>query len=157
MLDELNIDETSKNSLIEFVETMDIEVAEEVVKPLENNIAQDFEIPLDEDILKELHIESIQAEAGNAEGEAFMQQQTAQEHVVKAMINQEVETFDIKIEKTMDAQPVQTAPTKVADANPSKILNQIVKQMEGMQNGSKVNIVLNPESLGKVNVQLLST
>ena len=112
------------------------EVVEETTKPVESVSTQNTELPIDEEILKELHIENIQAESGNSDSETLLQQQTAQEHVVKTIINAEAETFDLKIEKTTEAQPVQTAPTKVADANPSKILNQIAKHMENLQNGS---------------------
>ena len=89
------VDENSDSSLNDLINSMVNEMSEEVAKPSEEVLTQDLELPIDEDILKELHIESIQAEAGNSDGEAFLQQQTAQEHVVKAMINHEVETFDI--------------------------------------------------------------
>ena len=74
------------------------------------------------------------------------------------MINpHENSNFELKIETVRQSQNGQSASTPESAINPSRILNQITKHLEGLQNGSKVNIVLNPESLGKVDIQLLTT
>lgn len=120
----------------------------------------EIEINIDEDVLKDLNIESISAEADTSEQNLLMNSQTPQEQGVKAMLQAEIETFDLNIDKaikTNEAQQTQIQQPKVVDVNPSKILDQITKQMEALQNNSKVNIVLNPESLGKVSIQLIKT
>lgn len=141
-------------------EQADIEVltetsADEITRP--DDLLQNLETSLDEEALKELKIESISAETGNSDGESLMQNQTPEEQAVKAMLQQEIESFDIKVEKALNIQNSNNAQPKTADINPSKIIDQITKQLEGLYNNSKVNIVLNPEALGKVNIQLMST
>ena len=49
------------------------------------------------DLLKELNIESIEAESASSNGESLMQNQTPEEQGLRAMLNTEVETFEIKI------------------------------------------------------------
>ena len=72
-------------------------------------------------------------------------------------MHQDIETFELKLDKTLESQNIQQGQMKSTEITPSKIIEQITKQMESLQNNSKVNIVLNPESLGKVTVQLLKT
>ena len=86
-----------------------------------------------------------------------MQRQTPEEVAIKTMIDKDTEIFDVRVDRVQTTQTVQVNSSKPVEVNASRILEQITKQMEGLQSGSKVNIVLNPESLGKVNVQLLST
>ena len=112
---------------------------------------------IDEDMLKELNLESLEAQADTAEQESLMDSQTPQEQAVKAILNSEVESFDIKIDKVSQAQQFTQPQVKTIDVNPSKILDQIARQLEGLQNNSKVNIVLNPEALGRVTIQLIKT
>lgn len=134
--------------------------AEDTVKTNKTEEASQNELEkiLDEDVLKELNIESIKAEVDSSGQESsLMNSQTPQEQAVKAMLNTEIEHFELKIDKPTEIQQVQTATSKPVDVSPSKILDQITKQMEGLQNNSKVNIVLNPESLGKVTIQLIKT
>lgn len=147
--------ELTLDSLIEFEENLvDEVVVSKSTDELENAEA-DFII--DEEVVKELKIESISAESNSSDSGNFMQHQTPEEHAVKAMINQEIESLEIKIDSTQNSQMSQQVQTKATDVNPSRILEQITKQFEALQNNSKVNIVLNPESLGKVNIQLLNT
>ena len=120
----------------------------------------EFDNILEEDSLKELNVESIEAESGSAsdDGASLMDNQSPQEQAVKAMLHSDGEIFELNAVK--NNQPVQTTQTiqaKTADITPSKIIEQITKQMEGLFNNSKVNIVLNPESLGKVNIQLANS
>lgn len=118
----------------------------------------EIEVPLDEESLKELNIESIKAETATSDNSSsFMEQQTPEEFSVRASLHQDIETFELKLDKTLESQNVQQGQMKPTEITPSKIIEQITKQMEGLQNNSKVNIVLNPESLGKVTVQLLKT
>lgn len=118
----------------------------------------EIEVPLNEESLKELNIESIKAETATSDNSSsFMEQQTPEEFSVRASLHQDIETFELKLDKTLETQNVQQGQMKPTEITPSKIIEQITKQMEGLQNNSKVNIVLNPESLGKVTVQLLKT
>ena len=147
------------------VQTEDVDLSSDIVlekfTKTQSDVEQEqAELSIDEDLLKELNIESIKAETASSNGESLMQNQTPEEQGLRAMLNSEVETFEIKIDKTVNtqsSQPTQPAPAKAVDVNPSKILDQVAKQLEGLQSGSKVNIVLNPESLGRVTVQLIKT
>ena len=106
---------------------------------------------LNENVVKELNVQNVQADGANtgAEGESFTQ--SPQEQVVKVMIQ-----GDLKMESSFETIAKSTV-LKPEAANPSKIIEQISKQLESMGNGSKLTMVLNPESLGKINIQLLTT
>lgn len=142
--------ENIQSEIIEFSENITTETTAK-------NSSDYLELDLDAEALKELNIESISAEANTSEGETFMQNQTAQEHSVKVMINQDVEAFEVKIEPTFNQQNDYASQVKPTEVTPSRLLDQISKHIENLQSGSKVNLVLNPESLGKVNIQLLTT
>lgn len=142
---------------VEVLEKVSEVITEKVTKTQDDTAAESLEPILDEDVLKDLNIESIQSEMPSSDGESLMQNQTPEEQGLKAMLNQEFETFDLKINKAMSTQNSQAVQTKTVDVNPSKIIDQVAKQLEGLQANSKVNIVLNPESLGRVTVQLIKT
>ena len=116
---------------------------------------------VDEDTLRELNIESVETDTSSGEEESsdLMQNQTAEEQGIKASLQQADANFgELKTDSTQSNVSLQAAkPTGNSDVTPSKIIDQISKQMENMNTGSKVNIVLNPESLGKVSVQLINT
>jgi len=151
--------QNSSDSILNFAETTELDP--EVIKTNNEKSVYETEISIEEDILKDLNIESIESNTSNDSGSNnLMQNQAPEEYALKAMINNEVENFDIKLETSQSVQSninSQTTQTKIIDINPSKILEQVAKQLEGLQSNSKINIVLNPESLGKVNIQLLST
>ena len=124
---------------------------------------------INEDQLKELNIESLDAESSDSSsGDSdLMQNQSPEEQGVKAMLQNDTDfasdlgtsftngaSTQNGIQGTNAAGGSNTASVEIT---PSKIIEQITKQMEGMQNGSKLNIVLNPESLGKVSIQLINT
>ena len=128
-------------------------------KEVSKETEQSLEDIIDEDQLKELKIESIEAETSDSTGEDdIMQNQTPEEQGVKAMLQADADFAEVKTE-AKPAQTVQntTKPTSSSEVTSNKIIEQITKQMEGMYNGSKVNMVLNPESLGKVSIQLINT
>ena len=107
--------------------------------------------------MKELNIESIEADADStSSGDSPMNTQSAEEHSVKVMLNNDAASFDLNVEKMSESQSVQSQTKPVAISS-SKIIEQVAKQMEGLYNNSKVSIVLNPESLGKINIQLMNT
>lgn len=113
---------------------------------------------VDEDTLKELNIESIEVETSNDEtsSDDFMQNQTPEEHGIKAMLNTQADFAEIKAETQASAQTTQKT-SQVSQTSSDKIIEQISKQMENLQNGSRVNLIMNPESLGKVSIQLINT
>lgn len=113
---------------------------------------------VDEDTLKELNIESIEVETSNddASSDDFMQNQTPEEHGIKAMLNTQSDFAEIKAETQASAQTTQKT-SQVSQTTSDKIIEQISKQMENLQNGSRVNLIMNPERLGKVSIQLINT
>lgn len=113
---------------------------------------------VDEDTLKELNIESIEVETSNDDtsSDDFMQNQTPEEHGIKAMLNTQSDFAEIKAETQASAQTTQKT-SQVSQTTSDKIIEQISKQMENLQNGSRVNLIMNPESLGKVSIQLINT
>ena len=115
------------------------------------------ELNIDEEIIKDLKIETVSAQTNTSSEDSLMQNQTPEEIAVKAMINTDTDTFEVKLEQNSETQTMEQTQTKSTEPNPSRIIDQITKQMKGLQNNGKVNIVLNPESLGKVNIQLLNT
>ena len=140
--------------------------AEETVQaPKTENSEEDaktLEDIVDEDMLEELNVESVETETSSDEGASsdLMQNQTPEEYGVKAMLQIDAGyTTDTGADTSNQVNNVQTATKapSTPDVNPSKILEQISKQLEGLYNSSKVNIVLNPESLGKITIQLLNT
>lgn len=148
---------SSQNEIVEF--TSEIENSEMTSSDTNIKTSSLQEIQMDEEMLKELKIESVNVEtSASNNGDSLLQNQTPQEQGVKAMLDQQIEPFELKIDKTLTSQlPNQPAQAKPVEVNPGRIIEQISKQMEMLQNNSKVNIVLNPESLGKVNIQLLTT
>lgn len=133
-----------------------------IVKPAvqtdEVEDAKSLEELVDEDTLKELNIESIEVETSNddASSDDFMQNQTPEEHGIKAMLNTQSDFAEIKAETQASAQTTQKT-SQVSQTTSDKIIEQISKQMENLQNGSRVNLIMNPESLGKVSIQLINT
>lgn len=124
--------------------------------------AEALEEIIDEDTLKDLKIESIEVETGdsssNNNSSDLMQNQTPEEQGIKAMMNIDGDFADIKVDTVKNTTNNQISkPSSPTEFGPSKIIEQISKQLEGLNNSSKVNIVLNPESLGKVSVQLINT
>lgn len=164
---ETQTDDLTNNNIDSFLE--DFEVTTEEVqsnsetqttsKEVSKETEQSLEDIIDEDQLKELKIESIEAETSDSTGEDdIMQNQTPEEQGVKAMLQADADFAEVKT----DAKPAQTVqnttkPTSSSEVTSNKIIEQITKQMEGMYNGSKINMVLNPESLGKVSIQLINT
>lgn len=156
---EVALDDLEQVALLETFE----QATEEVVSSkLVMNVPEEevgSELVMEDEILKDLNIESINVDVETSGGDMLMQNQAPEEYALKAMINQDVDAFELKLDSVNNVQNLQAqnAQTKVVDITPSRIIEQVAKQLEGLQNSSKVNIVLNPESLGKVNIQLLTT
>ena len=105
-----------------------------------------------DDMLDELNIESISAESDSTNSETMTNQESPEEFGVKVMLNQNQDKFDVSIEKTLN-----NAGAKPAEVSSDKIIEQITKHLDSLKANSKVSIVLNPESLGKINLQILNS
>lgn len=106
-----------------------------------------------DDMLKELNIESVSSET-DLSGDSYMNnQQSPEEYSVKVMLNNHTDKFDIHFDKTVNA----SNSVKAAEFSPEKIIEQITKHMDSIKSNSKVSMVLNPESLGKINLQIMNS
>ena len=110
---------------------------------------------ISEQIVKELNVEVLSAQSTETESSMgdLMQNQTPQDHTTRLMIQGDVK-FD-KIAETVKS--TSATQVKTSDITPSKIIDQISKQLDGMVNNSKLNMVLNPGTLGKVNLQIINS
>ncbi|MCQ2739304.1 MAG: flagellar hook-length control protein FliK [bacterium] len=108
---------------------------------------------LDEDILNELNVEFAESDTNSSNGNS-QTQQSPEEYGIKALINKDTEVFDVKISNTNNSANASKSTTTM---NTEKIIQQVMKHMESLSSGSKVSMVLNPEALGKVNIQLMNT
>ncbi len=108
---------------------------------------------IDEEILNELNIESIEANDDFLNNETMTQQESPEELGLKVMLSNSVEKADVTFDKTI------TSATNVKPQNvtPEKIIEQITKHIDSLKGNSGIKMVLNPESLGKVNLQIINT
>lgn len=143
---EITLDLESQAEIADITETAaEAEVVE--AKPDESESSQ--EITLDEDMIRELNIEKISSETeSSSDNSSLLNHQSAEEQGIKIALNQEVKPFEL--------QTTQEA-AKPVEITPSKIMEQVTKHLESLQHTSKVDIVLNPESLGKVTIQLIKS
>ena len=113
--------------------------------------------PLDKFITKEMANElnlEVLSQTASEEGQTgadIMQNQTPQEQAAKVMIQ-----GDLKYEEVSSNEAVKTAQVKTSEITPSKIIEQISKQLENLHNNSKLSLILNPGALGKVNIQIVN-
>ena len=114
---------------------------------------------IDDKIAKELNIESVETKTSqnnNQDPSDLMKNQSPEEQGVKAVIQGEVKYEEVNIKEVH--QTVQNqAKHPLQDVSASRIIEQVAKQMNSINSSSKVNIVLNPESLGKVVLQLVNS
>ena len=109
---------------------------------------------ISENMVKEMNVEVLSAQSAETETSAgdLMQNQLPQDHTARIMIQ-----GDIKFDSVAQESLKSATQVKTTDVTPSKIIEQISKQLDGMINNSKLNMVLNPGNLGKVNLQLVNT
>ena len=106
----------------------------------------------DPKVIKELNVQVVENEPESDSSSAdLMRQQTPQEQVAKIMIQ-----GDVKFDR-LAFDTVKITEVKPTEISTNKIIEQITKQMEGMYNNSKLNMVLNPGTLGKVNLQIINS
>ena len=108
---------------------------------------------IDDEMLRELNIESLSSESDDLSNGYTPNRQSPEELGVKMMLNAETTKFEIK----SDGQISASQSAKPAEITAEKIIEQITKQFDSIKSTSRLNIVLNPESLGKVNLQILNT
>ncbi len=109
---------------------------------------------VNESIVKELNVEVLSSQSAETESSMgdLMQNQSPQEQAARVMIQ-----GDIKYESVASEVSKNITPVKTTTIAPGRIIEQITKQLETMFNNSKLNMVLNPGSLGKLNLQLVNT
>lgn len=151
----LKSENTRLDSILESFATESEEVCQVKTKENSETSEKALEEIVDEDILNELNIESVEAETSDDSGSDLMQNQSPQEQGIKALIQADIPEFSEV--KTNEVQATTKTSTVQETTNPSKIIEQVSKQMEGMKSGSRINMILNPESLGKVEIQLINT
>ena len=152
--DEINTESESVD-----INLADIETDDSVINSSKTQ-ENELESILDEEMLSELKVEALESDTGvSSENEgSLMDNQSPQEQAVKAMLHSDGDSFEINtIIQNQNSQTGQTVQAKTAEISPGKIIEQITKQMESLFNNSKVSIVLNPESLGRVNIQLVNS
>jgi len=112
---------------------------------------------IDEKMVKELNIEKVESESSdnNNHPHDLMKNQTPEEQGIKAVIQGEIKYEEVSAKAVHQTKTQTNKPA--AEVSASKIIDQISKQMNNINNGSKVNIVLNPESLGKVILQIINS
>ena len=136
------IQTSKKTSIDTFAEKAEIE------EPIEE---------ISDDEMSKIEVESVDVETGDNSNSESNLEQSPQEHVLKATINSDVDFGETKTEVKIQQTQTTNKTVDTNTTNTHRIIEQISKQLESLNSGSKVNIVLNPESLGKVSVQLINT
>ena len=109
---------------------------------------------INESIIKELNVEVLSSQSADTESSMgdLMQNQSPQEQAARVMIQ-----GDIKYESVASEVSKNITPVKTTTVAPGRIIEQITKQLETMFNNSKLNMVVNPGSIGKLSLQLVNT
>lgn len=117
----------------------------------DKNVSNDS-FDIDTDILDELNIESVKTELADSQGGNYMTDgQSPEEYSIKIMLNNN-EKVNTNFEKQLNLDS-----SKTTELNSEKIIEHITKQFDSLKTNSRLSIVMNPESLGKVNLQLINT
>lgn len=130
------------------------EKAAALVKDLKTeaeNDMSDLASALDEDMLDELNIESISSEADFSGEDSAFSKESPSEFGVKVMLNETSEKFTLN---NVNSTANSAKPTEITA---DKIIEQITKQLDSMKLNSKLNIQLNPETLGKVSLEIMNS
>lgn len=154
------LNNNSNNTAIfkQFDNTITKDVSLVNVTPKDNSHSKDSNAKpsniINENIIKELNVEVVSSKSADTESSMsdLMQNQSPQEQAARVMIQ-----GDIKYESVASETVKNTVEIKNTNVTPGKIIEQISKQLENMFNNSKLNMVLNPGTLGKVNLQLVNS
>lgn len=157
-----NTETTDENSPIKLRETyseIKLTVPEEDTKSVKSNNDSKLKDVISKDELEDLNIETVEVQNETASGDSsgdLMKNQTPQEQGIKVFLGiNSAENQENSYTKTGNVSGIKSNITP--EVNPSKIIEQVSKQLEGMNGSSKVNIVLNPESLGKISLQIINS
>ncbi len=124
---------------------------------------------LDTKILKSLNIESIKASSqqSGSTSDNYMKNETPQEQAIKIMIQSEGNNEENIVISDISALKNETAPNQTQNLqiktnslnniSSEKIIEQITKQLNNVQTGSKVNIILNPAAMGRIHLHLFNS
>ena len=107
---------------------------------------------LDEDMLSELNVEITDSQTDSQAGGNMARQESPEEVGIKIMLNQNDEKTNIQFEKQVNLNT-----SKNTEVTPEKIIEQITKHLDSLKTSSKLTMTLNPETLGKINLQILNT
>ncbi len=131
---------------------------------IKTETAEKDQNPIEQSIITEMDVEVV---ANNTAGNNFARQQNASEQVIKLsiepMTKSEAPDFSHLLNQTKNPigqEKIQTniAQTPLRELSKFDILDQISNKMPNLKSGSeKVEIILRPENLGKVNIELQST
>lgn len=110
-------------------------------------------LELDEDMIRDLNIESIKAEVDFGSEDSLLNKQTPEEYGIKFMLH----TGNDKVSVNFTDIQSKISKPQTVDISPEKIIEQITKHLDNLKSGSKISMVLNPEALGKVNIQMVNT
>ncbi len=107
---------------------------------------------LDEDMLNELKVEISDSQTDSQTGDNIAQKESPEEIGIKVLLNHNDEKTNIQFEKQ-----INLSTTKQVEITPEKIIEQITKHMDALKTSSKLTMTLNPETLGKINLQILNS
>ena len=110
-------------------------------------------LELDEDMIRDLNIESIKAEVDSGSEDSLLNKQTPEEYGIKLMLH----TGNDKVSVNFTDIQSKISKPQAVDISPEKIIEQITKHLDNLKSGSKISMVLNPEALGKVNIEMANT
>lgn len=152
--DVINLDETVEVS--DAVKNMSTKI--NTNKNSKENSLNDVKISKKDLEELKVKIEEISFEETSSSGEFQSNQQTAQEDLIKLSIdgidsltkNHKPENLNVNFAKVLN----QTNTKELSQEN---IVSQIYSKLQNMHQGSKMVMTLNPESLGKVQVELVNS
>ena len=137
---------------IELPKTSELNIMPEINKEEAVDAESDSQQSLDEDMLSELKVEIVDSQTGSQSEENMTQQETPEEVGIKIMLNHGDEKTDVQFEKQINLNT-----TKPVEITSEKIIEQITKHLDSLKTSSKLTMTLNPETLGKINLQILNS
>lgn len=145
--------ETEKEVIIE--EELNLMEEIDLTNSIEKNTNNENSLNdiIDNEILDDLNIEFVDANTDFSDENSMMQRQSPEEYGIKAILNKDANVFELNIQKNN----VNNSISKGIETNSEKLIQEIIKQMDSLKSGSKINMILNPESLGKINIQLINS
>lgn len=149
-----NVDISAKSSKNDMFAQIGTTNEDDVIISKSKTDSSNIKDIIDNDIIEDLHIESVKTETENNNSSSdLMQKQSPEENAMKAIIQSSAKYEDISLKASAQIQNTN----QPQEINSAKIIEQISKQLDKMYNNSKIDIILNPESLGKVALQIVNS